>query len=94
MKQEKISYKEIIKLGFTQEAVNDTVYFNEFGFDYAIIELKLTSKIFINWAKETQLCKMYRIDKKSKGNVLSRKCITSLKELKEIIKFFKNKLVS
>lgn len=89
MEQKKIIYKEIIKLGFTEKIVEDTVYFNEFGFNYVIIKLKLTSKISIYWEKETQLCTMYRIDKKSKGNIMAKLKIQDLEDLQGAIRFFK-----
>jgi len=91
MKQEKINYREIINLGFTEEIVRDGVYFNRYGFDYAIIEKQLTPHIAINWAKETQLCEMYRVSRKSEGDIVARMNINTLEELKEIIKFFTTK---
>jgi len=91
MKQEKINYREIINLGFTEEIVRDGVYFNQHGFDYAIIEKQLTPHIAINWAKETQLCEMYRVSRKSEGDIVARMNINTLEELKEIIKFFTTK---
>jgi len=91
MKQEKINYREIINLGFTEEIVRDGVYFNRYGFDYAIIEKQLTPHIAINWAKETQLCEMYRVSRKSEGDIVARMNINTLEELKEVIKFFTTK---
>jgi hypothetical protein len=91
MKQEKIEYREIMHLGFTEEIVKDSIYFNMYGFDYAIIEKKLTPHIAINWAKETQICEMYRVGKKSNGDIVACMKINSLQELKEVINFFTTK---
>jgi hypothetical protein len=91
MKQEKIKYMEIMDLGFTEKIVKDGVYFNWHGFDYSIIEKQLTSHIAINWAKETQLCEMYRVGKKSEGEIVARMNINNLQELQEVINFFTTK---
>jgi hypothetical protein len=91
MNQQKIEYKEIIFLGFTEEIVRDAVYFNRHGFDYAIIEKQLTPHIAISWAKETQLCEMYRVSRKSEGDIVARMNINTLEELQEVIKFFTTK---
>jgi|AntAceMinimDraft_6_1070360.scaffolds.fasta_scaffold127115_1 hypothetical protein len=91
MEQEKIYYSEIMKLGFTEEIVNDGIYFNRYGFDYAIIEKQLTPHIAINWAKETQICEMYRVGKKSEGDIVACMKINNLQELQEVINFFTTK---
>jgi hypothetical protein len=91
MKQEKIEYSKIMNLGFTEEIVKDSVYFNMYGFDYAIIEKQLTPHIAINWAKETQICEMYRVGKKSEGDIVARMNIKTLEELQEVINFFTTK---
>jgi hypothetical protein len=89
MKQEQIRYGDIIELGFKEEFCNDTVYEYKYGFQYVIITLNLTKRIFIDWEKETRLCEMVRLDKDH--NVKARKPIMNLEELKEIIEFFKSK---
>lgn len=88
MKQEKIKYREIIALGFREDVQNDQVYFEEYGFDYCIITKELTKKIYLEWAKETQLCKMVRIDNPKHCNIKAELPIRNLEHLKEIIKFF------
>jgi len=88
MKQEKIKYCEVIALGFTEEVQSDRVYYNQYGFDYCIITKELTKKIYLDWAKETQLCKMVRIDGPKHGNIKAKLPIRNLEHLKEIINFF------
>lgn len=88
MEQEKIKYSEIIALGFTEDMQSDEVYFNEYGFDYCIITKELTKTIHLDWAKETQLCKMVRVDSPKTGNVKAELPIRNLEHLKEIINFF------
>ena len=91
MKQEKIKYCDIMSLNFTEDTQNDSTYFAEYGFDYAIIELDLTKKIYLSWEKETQLCKLVRIDSPEDCNIKKTKEVRNLEHLKEIIDFFTDK---
>ena len=91
MKQEKINYSEIISLGFTEEETIDNIYFKEHGFDYVIINKYLTKNIYLDWAKETKLCKMVRIDSPKTCNIKAEMPIINLAHLKELINFFSNK---
>ncbi len=88
MKQEKIRYKDVIDLGFKEQICSDNVYFNEFGFKYAIITKYLTKKIYLDWVKETQLCEIIRINNKRDFHIIKRSPIKNLTHLKEIIDFF------
>lgn len=92
MEQEKIKYSEVIDLGFTEEVQSDNVYFNEYGFDYCIITKDLTKNIYLDWAKETQLCKMVRIDSPKHCNIKAELPIRNLDHLKEIINFFSDEV--
>lgn len=88
MEQEKINYSEIMALGFSEEVSNDRVYYNEHGYDYSIITLNLTECIYLDWEKETKLCKMVRIDNTNECNIMKTLPIMNLYQLKEIINFF------
>lgn len=88
MNQEKIKYRDIIGLGFTEEMQNDTVYKSIYGYPYTIITKDLTQNIYLDWAKETQLCKLVRIDNPEDCNVMAEMPIRNLKHLEEIIWFF------
>src|SRR5687768_4342536 len=87
--QEQINYSDIIALGFNEEYESDAVYFNQYGYDYTIITLKLSKWIYLDWAKETRLCEMIRTNKEQ--DVIKRKPIKNLSELKEIVDFFLGK---
>lgn len=86
--QEKIVYSEIMLLGFTETRQVDAAYYKQYGFDYCIVEKKLTENIYLDWAKETQLCKMVRIDNPVDCNIIKKILIRDLKHLKEIVEFF------
>jgi predicted ATPase with chaperone activity len=88
MKQERMHYADVMALGFTSELVKDTVYFNEYGFDYCIINKNLTPLIYLDWAKETQLCVMCRINNEQDTKIVKRLPIRDLDHLKEIVNFF------
>ena len=88
MKQERIHYADVMALGFTSQLVNDDVYFNEYGFDYCIINKNLTPLIYLDWAKETGLCEMCRIDNEQDARIVKRLAIRDLYHLKEIVHFF------
>ncbi len=87
--ENKIKYKDIIDLGFKEESVYDQAYFNQYGYDYVIITKKLSKRITLEWAKETQVCEMVRYD--SDGFVKGRLVINNVKSIKGIIEFYTNK---
>ena len=86
MNQKEINYSDIKALGFTEEFAHDQVYFNQYGYEYAIIQKKLTKKIYLDWEKETRLCRMVRQD--DECNILGTFKIEDLDQLKSIINFF------
>lgn len=90
MKQEEIWYADVMALGFTEEPCQDNVYMNHYGFQYCIITLELTETIYLDWAKETRLCKMVRIDNSTDNNIIKEMPIKDFNHLKEIIEFFSN----
>ena len=89
MKNPQIKYKDIMSLGFTEDRTPcDQVYYNEYGFKYRIYQLQLTDTIYLDWQKETRLCKLVRIDHPDKGNIRGVIDIEDLNHLKQIVKFF------
>lgn len=88
MKQEKINYSEIMALGFTEDIQHDSVYEAEHGFAYCIITLKVSKKIYFDWAKETKLCKMVRLSNPKTGDIGNEMPIKNLEHLKELVVFF------
>lgn len=88
--QNKFKYKTIIELGFTEQIIDDKIYFNQHGFDYSIVQLNLTKRIYLDWTKETKLCKLVRVDSPKNGIIKAEMPIKDIKHLKEIINFFKD----
>ena len=91
MKQEQIDYSKIKGFGFTEEPCEDMVYFEKYGFPYAIIQFQLTNLIYLQWDKETRLCKMVRVDCEEEQNIISEMNIVNANQLKDIIDFFGDK---
>ena len=91
MEQEKINYDEIMALGFTEDVQSDRVYEAEHGYKYCIINKELTKKIYLDWEKETKLCKMVRLSKPKTGDIGAELPIKNLDHLKEMINFFSDK---
>ena len=89
--QEQIDYADVIALGFTEEPCEDEVYFNQYGFRYCIITKYLTKKIYLDWAKETRLCEMVRIDSPKTAIIKKKMPIKNLEHLREIVDFFSDK---
>lgn len=91
MKQEKINYDKIMALGFTEEVQSDSVYEAEHGYSYCIINKQLTKKIYLDWQKDTKLCKMVRLSKPKTGDIGAELPIKNIEHLKEMISFFSDK---
>ena len=78
----KLTYKQALDLGFKRiKAGKDEVFFNENGFDYFIVELRLNENIAVDWDCETHELKLYR-----KENFIDK---ISVEQLNLLIKIFK-----
>lgn len=84
--QQKIEYGAIMALGFEEIIESDSVYFDQHGFEYSIIQLKLSKNIYLEWDKATKLACIIRTKKKK--NIVARRGINTLEELKAIIGFY------
>ena len=81
-----INYSDVIKLGFTRQALNDNVFFNQYGFGYFIVSLKINNQIYFDWDCNDRTVKMIRVDKEQtiKGVIE----VQDLKHLVELLTFF------
>jgi len=88
--EDKIWYNDVIDLGFGIESVEDNVYFKKYGFPYKTIFLECPKGISFDYERESpSQVKMVRSDEY--GNIIAKRLVTSLKELKSLVKFFKTK---
>ena len=81
-----INYSDVIKLGFTRQDLNDNVFFNQYGFGYFIVSLKINNQIYFDWDCNNRTVKMIRVDKEQsvKGTIE----VQDLKHLVELLTFF------
>ncbi len=83
----KINYNEIMALGFKEKPMQDEVYERQNGYPWVWITKKLTKKIYLEWEKETKVCKIIRLKSKKTGDIANSKVLT-LDQVKEVIEFF------
>jgi hypothetical protein len=80
-----INYSDVIKLGFTRQDQNDNVFFNQYGFGYFIVSLKINNQLCLNWDCNDRTVKLVRVDKEQiiKGAIE----VQDLKHLVELLTF-------
>lgn len=87
MIQHQINYKEVIDLGFKRKDLgNDSVFFNQYGFEWFIVIMKLKKGIYAEWDCTTKEVELVHYEKE---NVIGRMPIVDLEHLKKMITFFK-----
>jgi hypothetical protein len=86
--ENQIDYSDIMELGFTEKKVNDIIYFDKCGYEYSIIQKRLTKKIYLEWKKETRICKIVRLKSVKTGIIASTLELNDAKTAKQLIDFF------
>ena len=57
----KLTYKQVLELGFKRDDnVTDDVFFNQYGFKYFIVSLKISKKYSMDWDVTTHLVTLYK----------------------------------
>jgi hypothetical protein len=54
--QEQIDYADCIDLGFKREEAEDSVFFDQYGFEYFWLEKQYGDNIVIEWGAEDRMC--------------------------------------
>jgi hypothetical protein len=88
-----IKYKEAIDRGFKRNNLGyDSVWFDEFGYEYFIAEKQLAKlkrgEILANWSPETQTIEVMRI---IDNTIRAKKIYTTIEEFDEFDSFFTDK---
>jgi hypothetical protein len=88
-----IKYKEAIDRGFKRNNLGyDSVWFDEFGYEYFIAEKQLAKlkrgEILANWSPETQTIEVMRI---IDNTIRAKKIYTTIEEFYEFDSFFTDK---
>ncbi|MDA3854967.1 MAG: hypothetical protein PF569_01815 [Candidatus Woesearchaeota archaeon] len=81
----KIRYKTIKELNFSEQLEEDTVFEEEYGYPYKIFEKKLMKNLYIDWDQTTRECTLLRT---KKGKIRKETPILNEKELIDIVNFF------
>jgi|GEM_PF-1661547 len=81
----KITYREAIYLGFTRiDDPDDSVYYDEFGYDYFIVSKEITYNIGLDWNPKSHEVTLFFSD--DDGFTKGKIKIKSKKKLKKFIK--------
>lgn len=83
---ESIDYIDVLKLGFKREEYNDSVHFDERGWNDFLMELHINKQIYFTWDTMTREVDMVRIDKDC--NIKGRFKVESYKQLVSLLIFF------
>ena len=91
MQQQRVNYKDILALGFKETTCDsDSVYFDQHGFHYSIVCLKLAKKVFLYWNKATGFVELTVIGKDHA--VIETIPIYDLKATKTVINSYSKRL--
>lgn len=86
-----IRYKDIVDLGFKSEPIDDSVFFEQFGYPYKIIQLHLSECTVLDWDQRDRKVSIILSDEY--GHILKHGYIPDVDTLKELVSFFVNKTI-
>lgn len=90
MEQQEINFKVLKELGFNVEYCDDSVFFDQYGYQWFIVEKSyLKGRISIDWDSTTRTCELRRVTKK--GDITMRIPIKDQDELEMWDDFFSGK---
>lgn len=82
---EAINYKDVMDLGFKRKELHDPLFFNQYGFEWFIVQLKLNDTLTLSWDCNSRVVILRRMKKSDIKNILE---IKDLKTLQGVVKFF------
>lgn len=85
--QQPIHYKDIMKLGFKSTVENDKVFFDEFGVEYTITNLKLSKVYEFDWDQITRTVTLWKT--KTDGTTILTFEVIDLEQLEFLILLLK-----
>ena len=80
-----INYGDVMTLGFKRINEEDSVFYDQNGYDWFRTELKVSKTIYFDWDSETHMVCMIR---HIKGDVKNRLYINDLGILRTLVLFF------
>jgi hypothetical protein len=77
-------YKEVINLGFKRIGENDSVFFDQNGYEWFRVEMKLKKNLYLDWDCESH--EVHLVKWKSKdGSIKNKIQLKTIREIKNII---------
>ena len=86
--ESRIWYRDIKRLGFDEQAQEDKLYRDKYGYGYVIFEKRLTKTIYLDWERETGKCYMVRLKRDGKGQMANRMEVMDVESLESIMDFY------
>jgi len=81
-------YKDLIDKGFERQDIDDVIWFNEYGFNYFILQKVLNTNYYFDWDVNTRF--LYVVKHDYDHNILYRKQIISNEQYNDIDELLKN----
>lgn len=86
MTEQPINYKDVIDLGFLRQQETDHVFFNQYGFDWFIVDMKLQKGLRASWDCNSRLVELIRYDEEK--SIKGRMPVIDLQDLKDKLAFY------
>jgi hypothetical protein len=86
-KQMKFDYKDLLNNGFKREDCNDSVFFDQYGFQYFIFTKELRKNFYFDWNVNTQELTLVKTN--YEYNIIYKKIVDSIEEYKLIEELLK-----
>lgn len=90
--QHQINYQDLIDLGFKRTDLDCEVHFKKYGYHGFVLHKRIYKRLEVSWESVSHTLELRRID--SNRNILARKPITDLSELKAEMAFYGDKQVN
>jgi hypothetical protein len=84
----KFDYKDLLNNGFKREDCNDSVFFDQYGFQYFIFTKELRKNFYFDWNVNNQELTLVKTN--YEYNIIYRKIVDSIEEYKLIEELLKN----
>jgi hypothetical protein len=68
----KVPYSTVKALGFEEIEGHDSVWFEQYGYPYKIIQHHLKLDVYVQWHQDTQQCELVRLKDYENGEILIR----------------------
>jgi len=78
-----IKYKELIDLGFTREVCSDSVFFDEYGYNFFILNFDIHKYFKLSYCAEDEFVELLVLD--DKNTILHKDRIKDIEVIKRLV---------